>query len=199
MVRCSHSCLYVQLLAADVLLWRKKNLSLGFLSAATALWVLFEWFGYHFVSVVSFFLLLIVVGLFSWSYAALMLNRDQPPIPKLEFSDDVVLKVAKALKTEINKMLTIVHEIAVGRDTVRFLKLAGTLGLLVLFGSWFRFLTLIYLATIAAHTLPVLYEKNEDVIDNLARKSFDELRNQFSKLDTTILSKIPRGPVQKKE
>ncbi|KAI5080608.1 hypothetical protein GOP47_0004478 [Adiantum capillus-veneris] len=185
--------------SADVLLWRKRNLSAGFLAVATVIWVLFEWIGYHFISVVSFFLLVAIVGLFAWSYAALMLNRDPPPVPKLELPDEVVLKVAKTLNMEINKMLNILHEIAIGKDPVRFAKLVGALALLVLFGSWFQFLTLFYLAIVAVHTLPVLYEKNEDVIDRYAQRALDELNNQFRKVDTSVLlSKIPRGPAAQK-
>ncbi|MCO5570794.1 hypothetical protein L7F22_024522 [Adiantum nelumboides] len=186
--------------SADVLLWRKNFFSAGFLAVATAIWVLFEWIGYHFVSVVSFFLLAIIVSLFAWSYGASVLNRDPPPVPKLELSDEAVLRLAKAANTEINKMLHIVHEISIGKDPVRFVKLAGALGLLVLFGSWFQFLTLCYLAIVAAHTLPVLYEKNEYVIDRYAQRALDEVNNQFRKVDTSVLNKIPRCPaVQKRE
>eukprot|EP00250_Pteridium_aquilinum_P031391 c43540_g1_i1 orf=141-899(+) len=183
--------------SADILLWRKKNLSAGFLAVATAIWVLFEWIGYHFISVISFLLLVVVVGLFAWSYGAAMLNRDPPPVPNFQLSDETVLKVAKSLNVEINRMLNILHEIAVGRDVGRFFKLAGALCLMVVFGNWFHFVTLFYLAVVAAHTLPVLYEKNERTIDQFAQKAWHELNNQYRKVDASLLSRIPRGPAQK--
>lgn len=61
--------------AADVLLWRKKHLSAGFLVGATVVWLLFEWIGYHVISVISFLLLGFVVVLFAWSNGAAFLNR----------------------------------------------------------------------------------------------------------------------------
>ena len=53
---------------------------------------------------------------------------------------------------------------------------------------------------IAAHSLPVIYEKNEESIHYLAEKAMDELRNQFKKLDSSAVSKPQRGSsVEKKE
>ena len=112
-------------------------------------------------------------------------------------------------------------------------QLVGGLSLLVLFGSWFNFLTLVYFGNlhsfsvsfvlalcfaaavlkncscsfpsnfaviIAAHSLPVLYEKNEESIHYLAEKALEELKNQFKKLDSSAPSKPRGGPsVEKKE
>ena len=62
-------------IAADVLLWRKKHLSASTIVGAAILWVVFEWIGYHFVSVISFVLLVAIVFVFLWSYTADLLNR----------------------------------------------------------------------------------------------------------------------------
>jgi hypothetical protein len=40
---------------------------------------------------------------------------------------------------------------------------------------------------IAAHTLPVLYEKYEDEVDNFVYKVFGQLQNSYSKLDSGVL------------
>lgn len=185
--------------SADVLLWRKKHLSAGFLAGSTVIWVLFEWIGYHFISLISLLLLVAVVTLFAWSNGAAFLNRVPPPVPKLELSDEAVLKIAKTVNIEINKMLAMLHEIVIGKDVKRFAKLVGVLSLLVLFGGWFHLLTLFYLAIVAAHTVPILYEKNEDTIDRFVQKALNELKNQYKKVDASMLSRIPRGPgVEKK-
>jgi len=46
---------------------------------------------------------------------------------------------------------------------------------------------------VAAHTLPVLYERYEDQVDDFVFKAFDQLRNNYQKLDAGVLSKIPKG------
>jgi hypothetical protein len=63
---------------ADVLLWRKKHLSIGLLVGATLAWILLEKTGYKLVSVVSNVTLLLVVILFVWSNLAVLLNRYFP-------------------------------------------------------------------------------------------------------------------------
>lgn len=178
--------------SADVLLWRKKHLSASFLAAATVLWFLFEWIGYHFVSVISFLLLGLVVVLFAWSNVAAFLNRAPPPVPKLQLSNDQVFYVANNVSVYVNEVLAMVHEIVIGKDATRFLKLVGVLGFLVIFGSWFSLLTLIFLAIVAAHTLPVLYEKHGETIDQLADRTLKELNKQYRNFDASVLSKIPR-------
>jgi hypothetical protein len=55
------------LVAADVLLWRNKKISSSVLALATAIWVFFEWLDYHFLTIVSFALVLGMVVQFVWS------------------------------------------------------------------------------------------------------------------------------------
>ncbi|MCO5556696.1 hypothetical protein L7F22_010247 [Adiantum nelumboides] len=178
--------------SADVLLWRKKHLSAGFLAGATVIWLLFEWSCYHFVSVVSFLLLGLVVILFVWSNAAAFLHRAPPPVPNLQLSNDQVLYFADNIKVYINRFLAMLYEIVIGRDSTRFLKLVGVLGFLVMFGSWFNFLTFVYLGVVAAHTFPVLYEKHGETIDQYADNTIRELKKQYRKFDASVLSQIPR-------
>jgi hypothetical protein len=60
--------------AADVLLWRNKKISSSVLGGATAAWVFFEWLDYHFLTIISFVLVLGMAIQFGWSSFAGMLN-----------------------------------------------------------------------------------------------------------------------------
>jgi hypothetical protein len=62
------------IVAADVLLWRNKKISSSVLAVATAIWVFFEWLDYHFLTIISFALVLGMVGQFVWSNFSNMLN-----------------------------------------------------------------------------------------------------------------------------
>ena len=62
-------------IAADVLLWRNKKISAGVLAGATAVWVLFEWLNYHFLSLICFALIFVMVAQFVWSNASGVLNK----------------------------------------------------------------------------------------------------------------------------
>ena len=59
---------------ADVLLWRNKKISSSVLALATAIWVFFEWLDYHFLTIVSFALVLGMVVQFVWSNFSNMLS-----------------------------------------------------------------------------------------------------------------------------
>jgi hypothetical protein len=66
-------CSFV-IVAADVLLWRNKKISSSVLALATAIWVFFEWLDYHFLTIVSFALVLGMVVQFVWSNFSNMLS-----------------------------------------------------------------------------------------------------------------------------
>ncbi|RWW01856.1 hypothetical protein GW17_00035088 [Ensete ventricosum] len=47
--------------------------------------------------------------------------------------------------------------------------------------------------------LPALYERYEDEVDHLAMRGSEDLKRFYQKLDSRILGKIPRGPVNAKK
>jgi hypothetical protein len=53
------------------------------------------------------------------------------------------------------------------------------------------------------HTVPILYHKYQDQVDDFAAKAHAELCKQYKVLDAKVLSKIPRAarpaPKDKKE
>lgn len=46
---------------------------------------------------------------------------------------------------------------------------------------------------VAAHTLPVLYEKYEDQVDSFVYQVLGQMQHNYKKLDSGVLSKIPKG------
>ncbi|XP_042397451.1 retinol dehydrogenase 11-like isoform X2 [Zingiber officinale] len=60
---------------ADVILWRKKNVTVGILIGVLTSWIIFEVAGYTLLSLVSNVLLLLISILFVWAKAAEVLNR----------------------------------------------------------------------------------------------------------------------------
>lgn len=60
---------------ADIILWRRPNLTSGLLLVTFAVWIVFEKSGYTLLSLVSSVLLLLVVIFFVWAKSASILNR----------------------------------------------------------------------------------------------------------------------------
>lgn len=46
---------------------------------------------------------------------------------------------------------------------------------------------------VAAHTLPVMYERYEDQVDGFIHQVGQKLQHHYRKVDTGFLSKIPKG------
>lgn len=60
---------------ADVILWKRKNVTVRILLVTLAVWLVFERSGYTLLSLVSSVFLLLVAILFLWAKSAAILNR----------------------------------------------------------------------------------------------------------------------------
>ncbi|GLU03979.1 hypothetical protein SLE2022_211480 [Rubroshorea leprosula] len=179
--------------SADVLLWRNKKISASVLTAATAIWILFEWLNYHFLTLLSLALVLGMLAQFIWSNASGLMNRSPSKVPRLVLPNDLFVNVGRSLGAEINRALQFLQDVACRGSLKQFLVVVLCLWAAAVIGSWCNFLTVFYIGFVAAHTLPVLYERYEDQVDNFFYSVFEQLQNHYRKLDAGVLSKIPRG------
>ncbi|KAL6585808.1 hypothetical protein OROMI_002452 [Orobanche minor] len=160
---------------ADIFLWRNKKTSASVLGVATAIWVLFDLLEYHSLTLVK-----------------------PPHIPAICLPVDPFAEVASALRVEINRALVVLREIASSRDLKKFLLVVFGLWVLSIVGSCINFLTLFYIVLILLHSVPVFFEKYDVKIDAFAEKASIEIKKQYAVFDSKVLSKIPRGPLDKK-
>lgn len=75
-------CIHTLVSAADILLWRNKQISAGMLTAATVIWLLFEWIGYHLLTFICHSLILTLAILFFWSNISHFVNKWVLPLPQ---------------------------------------------------------------------------------------------------------------------
>ncbi|CAN6971164.1 hypothetical protein IGI04_034270 [Brassica rapa subsp. trilocularis] len=188
---------------ADIFLWRNKKVSGGVLGAATLSWILFELLQYNLLTLFGHVSILALAVLFLWSSATTFIHKKPPHIPEVHIPEEVVLQLASGLRIEINRGFTILRNIALGRDLKKFLMVVAGLWVLSKVGSSCNFLTLIYIATVVLFTIPVLYEKYEDKVDDFGEKAMKEIKKQYAVLDEKVLSKvmskIPKGAFKKKD
>lgn len=185
--------------SADILLWRNKSISAGVLGVATSIWVLFELLEYHFLTLICHGLILSLVFMFLWSNAATLVKKSPPDIPNVFLPDKPVIEVASALTHEVNRAISCFRGIALGRDPKKFILVITGLYFLSIMGSWCNFITWLYIAFVLLHTVPVLYEKYEEQVDNFVEKAMLELKKQYEVFDAKVLSKIPRGQLKNKK
>lgn len=179
--------------SADVLLWRNKKISASVLTGATAIWVLFEWLNYHLLSLAFFALLLGMLAQFFWSNVSGLFNRTPSKVPRLSLPKEIFVNIGVTVGAEVNRFLGFLQDVSTGGNLKQFLMVILSLWAAAVIGSWCSFLTVIYIGFIAAHTLPVLYERYGDQIDNFIYGLLDQLQHHYRKIDYSVLSRIPKG------
>ncbi|KAH9672714.1 reticulon-like protein B12 [Citrus sinensis] len=186
-------------LAADVILWRRKNVTVGILLVTLAAWVVFERSGYTLLSLVSSVLLLLIAILFLWAKAAAILNRPAPPLPELHLSEEMVNEVAALIRTRVNDFLSVSQDMALGKNSRLFFRVALYLWLISFVGGLTDFLTLGYTSLVIVLTLPALYERYEDHIDKYAILGYRKLRQLYVKIDEEFVSKVRKWILEKQK
>ncbi|XP_062153334.1 reticulon-like protein B8 isoform X2 [Alnus glutinosa] len=185
--------------SADVLLWRNKKVSASFLTGATAIWVLFEWLEYHCLTLVFFALVLGMLAQFIWSNASGLFSRSQTKVPRLVLPEEIFVNIAITISAEVNRALSFLQDVASGGNIKQLLVVLASLWAAAVLGSWFSFLTVLYVGIVAAHTLPVFYERYEDQVDSFVYKVLQQIQDNYRKLDDGVLSKIPKGKLKGKK
>lgn len=170
--------------SADVLLWRNKNISSSVLGGATVIWVLFEWLNYHLLTILCFVLVLGMLVQFGWSNASGFLNRSTSEVPRIQLPDQLFFNLAVSVGAQINKALGFLQDIACGGNLKQFLLVVAGLWVAAVISSWCNLLTVIYIGFVAAHTLPVLYEKYEDEVDGFVDNLLSQLQQHYQKIPT---------------
>ncbi|XP_019077209.1 reticulon-like protein B12 isoform X3 [Vitis vinifera] len=181
------------------MLWRQKNLTVGILLVTLAAWVVFELSGYTLLSLVSSVFLLLVSILFLWAKSAAILNRPAPPLPNLYLSEEIVNEVAAFIRTRTNTLLQVSQDIALGKDSRMFFKVAAYLWLISVVGGLTDFLTLGYISLVIVLTVPALYERYEDYIDRYVMMGYRKLQLLYMKLDEECISKVQKWILEKRK
>ncbi|RWW20219.1 hypothetical protein GW17_00015676 [Ensete ventricosum] len=114
-------------------------------------------------------------------------SRTPPKIPELILSEQAFRKGALLFHSYLSHVLSMLHDIAGGKDLRIFLlvkKIQALPSLSVL---------------LCALTLPALYERYEGEVDHAAAMGIDGLQQLFKKVNSKVLEKIPRGPAKAKK
>ncbi|MBA0601399.1 reticulon-like protein B12 isoform X2 [Gossypium raimondii] len=184
---------------ADVMLWRRGNLTMGILLVTLAAWVVFEKSGYTLLSLVSNVLLLLIGILFLWAKSAAILNRPAPPLPELYLSEETVNEMGAFIRAHVNDILSASKDIALGKDARLFFKVAGYLLLTSLVGGLTDFLTLGYTSLVVVLTVPALYERYEDYIDSYTILGYRKMQQLYVKFDSKFVNRFRKWILEKQK
>ncbi|KAH7553795.1 hypothetical protein ACOSP7_029348 [Xanthoceras sorbifolium] len=186
-------------LFADVILWRQKNLTVGILLVTLAAWLVFERSGYTLLSLVSSVLLLLFGILFLWAKSAAILNRPAPPLPELYLSEEMANEVTAFIRSHVNDLLSVSQDIALGRNSKLFFKVALCLWLISFVGGLTDFLTLGYTSLVILLTLPAFYERYEDHIDKYTIMGYRKLKQLYVNFDEQFINRVRKWILETKK
>ncbi|KAG6403210.1 hypothetical protein SASPL_135427 [Salvia splendens] len=175
---------------ADVMLWRRRDLTLGILIVTLAAWMMFEISGYTLLSFTSNVFLLLFTILFLWAKSAAILNRAPPPLPHLHLSQESVNEASTLIHNVINTSLSMSEDIALGRDSKAFVRLVLVLVTISVIGSLASFLILSYISLVLVLTVPPVYERYELQIDDYAGMAYTKMQHLYMRLHQLHISSI---------
>ncbi|KAE8696534.1 Reticulon-like protein B12 [Hibiscus syriacus] len=193
-------------LVADVMLWRRGNLTMGILLVTLAAWVVFEKTGYTLLSIVSNVLLLLLVILFLWQNLLQFLTGNRccratpaPPLPELYLSEDMVNEVGAFIRAPVNNFLSASRDIALGKDSGLFFKAASYLLLISIVGSLTDFLTLGYISLVVVLTVPAFYERYEDYINPYMILGCRKMQQLYVKFDSKFVNRFRKWILERQK
>ncbi|KAG7580995.1 Reticulon [Arabidopsis suecica] len=206
--------------AADLLLWRRRHLSLGVIIISTVAWLIFEFSGLPFLSVSSDVLLigiiisfiharvsafrkrcaLLFTSLFHISLlfflllisttCYLVISRQSHSLPELVLSEEMVNSAAASFRIKLNHLLVMAHDVTVGNDFRLFFKVVICLWLLSAIGSYISLCTLVYIGTILSVTIPALYSKYQSKVDKCCGTIHRRLSHHYKIVDENVISRL---------
>ncbi|KAK6929564.1 Reticulon [Dillenia turbinata] len=185
--------------AADIILWKRRQISFGIAVVATAAWFLFERSGLSFLSICSNVLLILIVTKYIRASYAAYRNIQLETVPELELSEELVNNVAASFRAKVNYVLLMAHDITLGKDFKLFFQVVVSLWIVSVIGSFFSFFTLAYIGTIMSITIPALYSRYEEQVDKYAGLIHQKFSKHYKVVDENVFSRLPRGLSKEKE
>ncbi|KAG7631689.1 Reticulon [Arabidopsis suecica] len=184
---------------ADILLWREPKIAATLVIGVSILWFLMEVVEYNFITLICHASMTSMLFFFIWSTASDFLNWERPIIPEVVLDESSFKQLARSFHVRFNQILTKLLDVACGRDPPLFFLTTISLYIVSIIGTYFNFVNLLFIGFVSMQTLPVMYEMYEDDVDTAAGKLMRKMKKLYKKVDTNVLSKIPRGTVKNKK
>ncbi|WVZ17487.1 hypothetical protein V8G54_010469, partial [Vigna mungo] len=122
-----------------------------------------------------------------------------PPLPQLHLSEEIANEVTAFIRTRVNDLLSVSQDIALGKDSKLFLKVAAYLWLISIIGGFTDFLTLAYTSLFIVLTVPAIYERYEEYIDMYILKGYRKLCFLHVKMNEKYVRRVHNWILEKKK
>ncbi|EYU44361.1 hypothetical protein ABFS82_08G046100 [Erythranthe guttata] len=188
----------------DLVTWRRKQLNLFALLAATSAWTAMQIYKYNFITLVSYIAIAAAVCLFFWGNIHRLLKREAPDLSELEISEEAAIGCANSLRRKCEEGVRLMFRVSVDSEWFVFVGAVASLYLLSLLAKQFDLLTLFFMGVVGGLTLPVIYVKNEgrirgfgEVVGIKSRRFYSMAEDKFQMMKNKIAA--GRGKVIKEK
>ncbi|CAI9110110.1 OLC1v1010078C1 [Oldenlandia corymbosa var. corymbosa] len=159
--------------AQDVIMWRKRCLSILVLSAATATWVALQVYQFTFLTVASWVAMFVVASLFVWGNIHRLLGKEVPELSGMEISEGSAVEMAHGIRESVEEGLRWMFRVSSttnGRELLKFAAILASAWLLSWIGGRFDLLTIAYTGIMVGMTVPLVYTKYEHKFNEYGRR-----------------------------
>ncbi|KAL0377755.1 UNVERIFIED_CONTAM: hypothetical protein Sradi_3081000 [Sesamum radiatum] len=155
---------------SDLILWRRKQLNVIILVAATAAWTAMEVYQYNFITLISWLAMALLLCLFFWGTIHRLLKKEAPDLSELEISEETAMETANALRQRAEEAIRLMFHVSAEREWFVFAGVVACLYAVSELARRFDLLTLCYIGVVGAMTIPAIYMKNEGRIREMGEK-----------------------------
>nr|XP_043614300.1 reticulon-like protein B13 [Erigeron canadensis] len=174
----------------DVIMWRKKRLSVGVMGAATALWMVMEVYGFNFITVASWISIFLFSTLFAWANIYRLIYKEEPRMSGVMISKSTATEIANQIKKSSEEVAKWIFKIGAQSEWYVFGATVVGLWLLSIIGSVFDFLTSLYIGTMMGMIVPVIWVKYDNKIREIGTRLQRQSKRLYSKIDEKVLQKV---------
>ncbi|XP_016510130.1 reticulon-like protein B13 isoform X2 [Nicotiana tabacum] len=169
----------------DVILWKRKNLSVLTLLAATAIWLALEVYELKFVTLFSWMSMLAVAFLFFWGNIHRLLGKEPVDMSAMYISEKSAREMGAKIQEYVEKSLRLVFSVSAEKEWLVFAGSVASLGLISVVASYFDLLSLLYFGVVVGLTGPFVYVKYEHKIKEWGQK----VRVRYQRCYATVVQK----------
>ncbi|KAK9067101.1 hypothetical protein SSX86_014426 [Deinandra increscens subsp. villosa] len=175
----------------DVMMWRRKRVSVGVLSTMTVLWVVMEIYGYNFITVASWIAIFLFSSLFAWANIYRLIYKEEPSMSAIVgISESTTTNMANTIRKSSEDATRWVFKVGAQSEWYVFVAAVVGLWLFSIIGSSTDLLTLLFIGTVVGMSVPVIWLKYDYKIREHGRRLQMHSKRFYSMLDEKVLQKI---------
>ncbi|GKB57658.1 reticulon-like protein B13 [Tanacetum coccineum] len=174
----------------DIIMWRRKRMSVGVVAAATLFWVVMEVYRFNFLTVASWTAIFLFSSLFAWANIYRIIYKEEPSMSGLGISESTANGMVHWVRETSEEGMRWMFK--VGAQSEWYVFVATVVGLWILskIGGLTDLITLVFIGTVVGMTLPVIWHKYDYKIREHGKRLQMQSKRFYSMIDERVVQKI---------